>query len=194
MKQWLLLQNNPTLLRPDWLPPADVWPELAPMRREHERLLAQREQEIQTLREVERRFEAEDAARSVELKASYLTGGEPSEDGRGTEEARNTELADARLRVEAATDALVTFLTEAISEIQGRASGWYSDLDRRRAEAEARCVEIRKLLAEAETQVVETRRLGNWLDRFSGRSALGHYPFEQMEASVEPPAHMAAVH
>jgi hypothetical protein len=193
VKRWLLLENNPTLLRHDWLPPADVWPELANMRREHERLLALREQEARALREIEERYETEDAARATELKASYLAGGNPADDGRQTEEERNTELVDARLRVEAATDALVTFLTEAISEIQVRAPGWYQTLEHRRAEAEARCVEVRKLLAEVETQVVETRRLGNWLDRFTGRSVLGHYPFAEMGASVEPPAQLAAV-
>jgi uncharacterized protein involved in exopolysaccharide biosynthesis len=122
------------------------------------------------LREIEERYEGEDAARATHLKASFLTGGNPADDGRQTEEERNTELADARLRLEAATDALVTFLTETISEIQVRAPGWYQALEHRRAEAEARCVEVRKLLAEVETQVVETRRLGNWLDRFTGRS------------------------
>lgn len=177
--------RNPALRSPDWFPPEDTWPELAYLRKEHQRLLAIVQAESQALREIREQHEAEDAARSVALKAQFLTNGaEPGGDGRETEEYRHSDLADAQLRLEAAYDALVTFLNEAVAEVEGRAPEWYELLERRREQAEANVEEARRLIAEAERVVLEAERLGNWLDRFTGASALGHVPFTEMGSSA----------
>lgn len=189
MKRWLLLENNPALLRADWLPTADVCPDLAPQRAEHERLLGIARQEADALGVLRARHEAEDAARGETLKAAFLTGGEPGEDGRETEEQRDTDLADAELRVEAAYDALVVFLTEAVAEVQHRAPEWYEVLEGRRTNAQAKLAEARRLLAEAESQAGEIERFAFWLDRESGKSALGHIPFA--EIGTPSSAHVA---
>ena len=47
--------------------------------------------------------------------------------------------------------------------------------------------EARRILAEADGQVAETERMRLWLDRESGRSALGHFPFEQMALPASEP-------
>lgn len=180
MKRWLLLENCPALLQRTWMPPPDIAPELAPLRGEHQRLLAVIATESAALSAVRRRHETEDESRGMALKASFLSGGEPGEDGRATEEERSTELADAELRVEAAHDALVTFIEEATSELQRLAPMLYDGLDASRAEAEQKRAEAQRLLAEAEQQVGEVDRLGLWLDRESGKSALGHLPFDQL--------------
>lgn len=66
------------------------------------------------------------------------SGDNPSEDGRDLEEARHTDLADARLRAEAATDALVAFLAEAVAEVEHKCPLWYADVESRREQAEAK--------------------------------------------------------
>src|SRR6266540_6417263 len=114
----MYFHRNPALRNPEFFPPEDAWPELAHLRKEHQRLLAVVSAEVHALAEVRERHETEDAARSVALKAAFLTNGdEPGEDGRETEEYRQTDLQDAQLRVESACDALVTFLSEAVAEV-----------------------------------------------------------------------------
>src|SRR5215217_5652980 len=103
--------RNPALRSPEWFPPEDTWPELAHLRKEHQRLLAVVSAEGRALRGVREQHEAEDAARGDALKASFLTNGDaPGEDDRQTEEYRQSDLADALLRLEAANGALMTFL------------------------------------------------------------------------------------
>jgi hypothetical protein len=194
MKRWLLLENDPALRSADFFPPEDVWPELAHLRKEHERLLGVALAEQAAYRELHNRYEAEDGARSESLKAAFLAGGNPEEDERETEEYRHTDLEDARLRAEAATDALVTFLTEAIAEIEHKAGLWYADLESRREQAETKVEEARRLVAEAEQAVAGAAVMGTWLDRFSGRSALGHIPFGELGhtvAAVDAPTTVA---
>ena len=194
MKRWLLLENEPALRSGDFFPPEDVWPELAHLRKEHERLLAVVGTEQRAYAELRERYETEDAQRSENLKAAFLAGDNPGDDGRELEEYRHTDLEDARLRAEAARDALVVFLTEAIAEIEHKAGLWYADLESRREQAEAKVEEARRLVAEAEQAVTDAARMRTWLDRFSGRSALGHIPFGELGhtvSAVDPPAGVA---
>ena len=194
MRRWLLLENDPALRSADFFPPEDVWPELAHLRKEHERLLAVARTEQTAYQQLRERYEAEDEVRTVNLKAAFLAGGNPDEDDRETEEYRHSDLEDARLRAEAATDALVAFLTEAIAEVEHKAGLWYADIEERREQAEAKVEEARRLVAEAEQAVGDAARMGTWLDRFSGRSALGHIPFGELGhsvAAVDPPATVA---
>jgi hypothetical protein len=87
-------------------------------------------------------------------------------------------------------------LEEATAEIARRAPDFYASLDGRRAEAEAKRDEARRLLAQADAVVGEADRMRAWLDRESGQSALGHFPYEQMEtpdpAQISPAASAAA--
>src|SRR6266545_5476757 len=177
--------RNPALRNPEWFPPEDTWPELAHLRKEHQRLLAVVQAESVALRKLRQQHEDEDAARGTALKAQFLTNGEePGEDSRETEEYRHSDLADAHLRLEAAYDALVAFLNEAVAEVERRAPEWYELLERRREQAQANVEEARRLIAQAERVVLEAERLGNWLDRFTGASALGHVPFTEMGNSA----------
>jgi hypothetical protein len=94
MKRWLLLENEPALRSGDFFPPEDVWPELAHLRKEHERLLAVVGTEQRAYTELRERYEAEDAQRSENLKAacllmtaeapSRLGCGQAAPDARGT--------------------------------------------------------------------------------------------------------------
>jgi len=181
----IYFSRNPALRNAEWFPPEDTWPELAHLRKEHQWLLAVVQAESQSLREIREQHEVEDAARSVALKAQFLTNGaEPGEDERQTEEYRHSDLADAQLRLEAAYDALVTFLKEAVAEVEHRAPEWYELLERRREQAQANVEEARRLIAQAERVVLEAERVRGWLDRFTGKSALGHIPFAEMGSSA----------
>ena len=185
--------DNLALKSADWLPPADVWPELAELRAEHERLLAVVSQEGRAAWEIEKRYEEEDAARDEALREAFRTGKDAGADTREAEEERRTALADALLAAGAAQDALIAFLREAMAEIQEKAPAWYELLESRRAEAQAKREEAERLVAEANRLVSEATRLRNWLDRETGVSALGHYPFAQMGIPALPeyePAHL----
>jgi hypothetical protein len=188
MKRWLLLENYPAVRSGDFFPPEEVWPELAHLRAEHQRLLAVRSAEWRALQEVENRHEAEDAARGEALKASFLTNGdEPGEDNRETAEYRATDVEDAQLRVEAATDALVTFLTEALAETKARCPEFYELLESRQEDADAKVEEARRLVAEAERVVAEAARMRTWLDRHSGMSVLDPIPYSELGVSAAQP-------
>lgn len=185
MKRWLLLENYPAVRSGDFFPPENAWPELAHLREEHQRLMAVVSTEGHALREVQNRHEAEDAARGEALTASFLTNGDaPGEDGRETEEYRTSDLEDARLRVEAATDALVTFLTEALAETKTRCPEFYELLESRQEDADAKVAEARRLVAEAEQVVGEAARMRTWLDRHSGVSVLNYIPYSELGVSA----------
>lgn len=64
---------------------------------------------------------------------------------------------------------------------------WYGTLESRREEAEAKVEEARRLVAEAERVVLEAEQMGNWLDRFSGESALSYVPYSDMGVSAAQP-------
>jgi hypothetical protein len=181
MKRWLLLENNTALSDPGWLPPPEAWPELAELRAEHERLLTVARQEAGKLSKLRKQQEDAEAARGEAMKAAFLAGNDPdAEKNRKAQTRLELDIAEARLRVEAATDALVAFLTEAIAEVERRAPEFYATLDSRRAEAEVKRKAAQRLLEEADAVVGEADRMRGWLDRESGKSALGHYPYEQM--------------
>lgn len=105
MKLWILLENNPALLQRGWLPPEKLCPELAGLRAEHQRLLTVVREETAAAHAIKKQFEAEDAERGERLSQAFRGNGDPGPDDRQPEEQRSTELADATLRVEAATDA-----------------------------------------------------------------------------------------
>jgi hypothetical protein len=180
--------RNPALRSAELFPPEETWPELAHLRKEHQRLLAVVSAEGSALHEVQQRYEDEDTARGIALKAQFLTNGdEPGEDNRQTEEYRQSDLEDARLRLEAACDALTTFLDEAVAEVERRAPEFYELLQSRREGAEAKVEEAHRLVAEAERVVGEAATMSNWLDRFSGESALSYVPYADMGVSAARP-------
>lgn len=198
MKQWLLLENHPALSDPGWMPPPEAWPELAELQAEHVRLLAVTREETAKLSKLHKQREDKEAARGNTMKAAFLAGKSPmDEKGKRAQTRLDLDIEEARLRAEAATDALATFLTEAIAEIEHRAPEWYATLDSRRADAEVKREAARRLLAEADAVVGEAHRMHSWLDRESGRSALGHFPYEQIgvldPAQVEQVEAAAAV-
>jgi hypothetical protein len=174
------------LAMPDWLPPDDVWPELAKLRKEHLRLLDVLAAEAAAFSELQKRFESEDRRYNIALEAHISSGGKLAEDTRLSLDARETELSDARERVEAARKVLKKFLEMATAEIQARAPEWYAELERRRAEVNPKIEQARRLLAEAEAERTQARRMHEWLDRETGRVKTGHYPFSRLTGEYEP--------
>jgi hypothetical protein len=175
--------NNPALRGESFFPPEDVWPEVAHFRKEHQRLLGVVQIEAAALGELLKRHEAEDATHGDALRESFLANGKPPEDEREAEGVRATELADAKLRVDAATEALIAFLVEALAEVKAQCPEWYELLEERREEAEAKVEEARRLAAEAERAVAEAQLIQTWLDRFSGVSALGYIAYSDLRVS-----------
>lgn len=180
-----VLEDNPALLKPNWLPPADDWPELAELRAEHERLLTARAEAWAAAQEVVGRHRAEDEARGEAMKVAVRENREPEEVVLTPPEQREAERSEALQRWEATTEALVEFLQTATSEIERRSPEFYAKLDEEASAADDLRQEAQRLLAEAEQVVAGVQRKRLWLDRGSGRSTLGHYPYEEM--AIPPP-------
>jgi hypothetical protein len=180
------LEDNPALLMRDWLPPEDEWPELAELRTEHERLLDARTEAWEAAGELTGRFSAEDEARSEEMKVALREGREPDEVPVTSGEQRADESREAIALWDSATEVLVEFLQEATDEIADRAPELYAQLGQEEREAEAKREEARRMLAEADRRVAGITRKRHWLDRGSGASKLGHYPYEQMPIPEAP--------
>jgi hypothetical protein len=168
-----------------WLPPEDVWPELATLRKQHIKLLEIRAREQEAYSALQRKFEAEDKQYNIELEA-HIARGKVPEDTRQTLDARKTELDSARERVEAANKVLRKFLEKATAEIQARAPEWYEKLERRRTEEDPKIAEARRLLAEHEEKQADAYRMHEWLDRETGRVKTGHLAFSEMTGEYEP--------
>ena len=182
-----LIGAEPGLTQPNWLPPADAWPELAECRAEHERLLGIVASEQSAVSALERRFADEDKNHSASLRDAFLGGDEPAQKATSPED-RAAQLAGARARATAATDALVASLENTLAEIAEKAPEWYDLLVSRRADADAKREQARRLVAEADAVAAEIGRMRFWLDRESGRSVLGHFPYAEMAL---PPAETA---
>src|SRR4051812_31840720 len=109
--RYRLLFENPALVRRGWLPSADDVPELADLREEHTRLLDARAQASADASALAQQREAEEEARRAAQESEFL--------GQAKVElppitTTDDELVDARVRAQAAQDALQTFVRSAI--------------------------------------------------------------------------------
>lgn len=191
--RWQILEREPALLKPNWLPNEAAWPELAERRAQHERLLAAIAEVGQEALAARQRHDAAEKAHADELQAAFLEGRAPSEpEERQPPEARAAEVADFERRASAARAALNQFLEETLAEIKERAPEWYALLSERQAEVEAKREEARRLLAEADASVGEAERMRFWLARATGESPLGQYPFAEMPVPAQSHTERAA--
>lgn len=173
------LEDNRAVQEAGWLPPAAEVPELADLRADHDRLLdavAGARREAFELR-LKRGGELE-AQRAGQEAAFLGHAPEPVPTATVTEE----EVDQARVRADAARDALQTFAQQAIATIREQEPALVDKLDATVAEAEAKREEALAIIAAAEAMEASTRRLRAWLGRATGRSVLGQYAYEQMEA------------
>jgi hypothetical protein len=186
VKRWLFLEENPALLLRDWMPPADEWPEFAEQRAEHESLLTQRQKAWDDACALAETFEAEDVAREQEVKEALREGREPDESQTTPPEQRADARREALTKWEQATDLLVEFLERVCAEIRERGGELYGALDAEASAIEANRAEAQRLLAEADGLIGRIDRKRFWLDRGTGRSVLGYYPFEQLGIPMPP--------
>ncbi len=178
----VLFENNPALLKENWLPEPELarWPQLRRLREEHVRLLGER---VRTGREVSalrQRHEDEDKARAEALTTAYRDGsGEEDVPDVTPPEERAAELREAEARYKAAHEAFVAFLEEAVATVQEHADAWRDDLDKQAAEVERKRERAQQLLAEAEADEEEILRMRAWVTRTeTGRR--GHYPYAEL--------------
>jgi hypothetical protein len=160
-----LLENNPALSREDWAPDSAPWPELLEVREQHLRLLRQVWECGDAVRELRRRYEAEDEARQDALKASFRNGAAeplPPATPRAEREAALSELTE---KVEAARKAFVDFLNEAFAIIKAHAPSWLASLEQRAEDADAMRDKARQMLREADVLEVEGQQLATWVLR-----------------------------
>jgi hypothetical protein len=151
-----LLDTQPALRRPDWLPEG-LFPELDELREEHlEHLNSGAGEKVQELRDT---YEAEDAARAEALRlgrdAPAVTPAAERQDALGEAEAER-EAAVARFR---------DFLDRAVERLHALEPEWREQFREKTAEANRKREEAAALLAAAERETEKVARLELWLDR-----------------------------
>jgi DNA primase len=182
-RRWRLLEGEPALTRPGWLPPAEDCPALADLREAHERVLAATAEASRAALDLRRQQEAElEAVRSAEEEA--LFSGKLAEVPTVT--VGDQEVTEAGERAQAARDALQRFVQHAVEQVREREPEIVAALDEARTEAATKRAEARRLQAEADELERTPKRITLWLDRTCGRSHLGHFPYEELAAPASP--------
>jgi hypothetical protein len=179
------LEDEPAVSSPGWLPSAEDCPELADVRADHERVLAATTEAILEVGDLHSKRNAElEAIRAAHEQAFFRGTNADVPELTVTED----EIAQAGARADAARDALQAFVRQAVATVCEREPEIVSGLDDARAEAEAKRAKAQELLAEADAMEEAPWRLTQWLDRATGRSHLGHFPYEQIEVPPPPEA------
>lgn len=182
-RRWPFLESSPAVTQAGWLPPAEDAPALADLREAHLRVLAAAAEASAVAGELVRQREAElEAVRAAEEDALLL--GKAADLPPVT--VTDAQIAEARAKAEAARDALQTFAKRAVEEVSELEPEIMAALDEARREAAAKREQAQALLAEADRLEMTPKRMGFWLARVTGRSALGHYEYALMEAPAPP--------
>lgn len=182
-RRWALLEDWPALASAGWLPPGEDCPAVADLREAHERVLAAAAQASGAAAELVRlRKDELEAVRAAEEQRLLL--GKDIEVPELT--VTDAQIAEARTKAEAARDALQTFARRAIEQARDREPEIVGALNEARQEAAAKREQAQTLLREADALEVTPMRVSLWLDRITGRSKLGHYPYEDMAAPPPP--------
>jgi len=187
MKHRQLLENNPAFMRVGWIPGGDdaPWDELAELREEHHRLLANRTRTAEAILNLRQAFEREDAERTQAKALGFRLDKKAAKVEVTPDADRESALREAHVEAEAALDALGDFLVEALDALAGRQAEWFADLDEHREVALAAKAEALKLAAEADANAREYEKLRAWLRKAaSGNSGL-HVLWDDLET---PPA------
>ena len=152
---WL---NNPAVRKAGWLP-RGLWPELDELAQRHDDALAAADQAGADARALGAKFKAEDEAR-IE---AYKTGLEAPKMTDPAERERVT--SEARAKAEAARRNLGEAIVAAIEGVQAHADEWLADLKRRRADADAKREEAKRLLEEADEGLGQVKATEQWVER-----------------------------
>jgi hypothetical protein len=182
-RRWRLLEDEPALVSPEWLPPAEECEQLADLRAEHERLLAVNNEAQDAVADLYHERNTQLEAQRAAQEQAFLTGAHVD-----VPELTVTgdELAEAGARAEAARDALQAFVGRAVETIREREPEIVDVLTDVLQQAEAKRARAQELLAEADAMEAKPWRLSRWLDRVAGRSALGHVPYSELAAPPPP--------
>jgi hypothetical protein len=182
-RRWRLLEDWPALSSAGWLPPAEDVPALADLRETHLRILAAEAETSAAAGALAR-------TRKAELEAVRAAGEEALLSGKAVDvpslTVTDAEMAEARAKAEAARDALQTFVMRAAEEAAELAPEITEGLRGAYGEAAAKRAEAQALLAEADDLEKTPRRVSLWLQRITGQSKLGHFPYDQMVAPAPP--------
>jgi hypothetical protein len=183
MRRYQFLEDNPAAADGGLFPPEEECPQLADLRAEHERLTVAVGDELKAAGELRRRRDDETEARRAAHEAEFLDGDLSSLPEYTVDEE---DVADATVRAEAARDALQSFVRGAVAEVTERAPELLDRLDEVVRAADAKRAEAQAILAEADRLEGETKKMRRWLARMTGDSALGLYPFEQLDVPLPP--------
>lgn len=125
----LPLDNNPAMMRCDWLPPT-AWAELNDLRAEHIRLL----DDLTRISDEGVAYRAKREAAEAKRDEALRAGRKPPAENPAKREA---ELRELQARGRVAYQALAEHCAHVVAEVQGAEARWLADLDAQRTEAEA---------------------------------------------------------
>ena len=186
-RRWAFLEDNPAVEQTGWLPTAEECPELADLREQHEHVLTTFADSLRAAGDLRRRAETETAAHADALKDAILAGRGTNSGDLPEVGVAEADVQQAVQRAQVARDALQQFARQATDAIRERAATIQARLDARLREADAMRQQARQLLIEADRIGAEPRRMRNWVERATGDSALGLYPYAEMAAPLPTP-------
>jgi hypothetical protein len=185
-----------TYVNEGWLPPEAECAELAGLRTEHLRLLAVVNETAAKFIALRKEIDSAESRRDEAVREAILAGKDPARVKVSVPD--DAALARAERDHESACEALEIFVRRALAEIEQTALTIEANIANRLSAAEAKRLEARRLLAEADRLAADPKRLLNWLDRyitvtdtFSGeqrkRSTLGPIAFTQTDVPLSVP-------
>jgi hypothetical protein len=179
------LLDNSALATSGWLPPASEVPALAHLRADHDRLIDAVAETSQAFMQLKHEQSGQLEARRAAQEQAFR-GGAPEA---LLPEVTITDamISEAVERSQIARDALQTFAQEAVAEITSLERQLLGQIGEVRAAAVAKRAEAARIMAEADTAELSTKKLSNWLGRATGRNPLGHYSYEQLPTPVPMP-------
>lgn len=177
-----LLSVSQVFFDPGWLPPPEECEQFADLREQHLRLLDAVKSTLAKLSAARERVDGTQAQRQAAMREAFLTGTAAE-----LPPPPDVDLSEERAEYEAACEALEQFVQRAQAQIAARAPQVRAKLRERSLAAEEKRAEARRLLEEADGLASRPRALLYYLDRYTGRSALGPIAYYQLGVPLPEP-------
>ena len=164
-----ILEDNPALLKQDWLPEDPPWSDLGEIRDEQLWYLERLSEAMAATHAVMSKFRQEDAERAEAAKRAVHNGGSKKDLPKVTLQAeRERQMGEAAEQHTAVLAAFAEFLRNSTNAISESIPDRLDDLKVEREEADAKILATRQALADAEVEKAKLDQLEMWLVKHRG--------------------------